>query len=129
MRDKFGEEWFLMDNDYTGGGEDRRFFERAREVGYPAYVDRSCVVGHLAGDTPIGVMDFMVYNSVSNILGTGERGAFRVENIVWNSGSEPLMYPPNEILIDAMKKIENGEAKIGGAKLEPGFAMIGNYIT
>jgi len=130
MRDKFGEDqWFLMDNDYTGGGEDRRFFERAREAGFPAYVDRSCVVGHLAGDTPIGVMDFMVYNSVSNILGTGERGTFHAENIIWNSGSEPLMYPPNNILTDALRKLGDGEAVIGGGKLEPGFAMIGNYIT
>jgi hypothetical protein len=121
IREKYGEDqWFLMDNDYTGGGEDRRFFERAREVGFPAFVDRSCVVGHLAGDTPIGVMDFMVYNSVSNVLGTGERGTFHVDNINWNNGiSSPLEGPPTDLTLAAMKMLEEGKIKMGDDMPDP----------
>lgn len=121
IREKYGEDqWFLMDNDYTGGGEDRRFFERAREVGFPAFVDRSCIVGHLAGDTPIGVLDFMVYNSVSNILGTGERGMFHVDNIIWKNSSESLPDGPSaEMTAEAMKILDDGKLKMGDDMPDP----------
>jgi hypothetical protein len=67
-----GENWFMMDDDYTGGGEDRRFFDLARRAGFPAYVDRSCGVGHLAGDIPISSAEFIAWDSVSTYNGTGE---------------------------------------------------------
>lgn len=51
--------WFMDDDDFKGGGEDRYFCENARAAGYTPYVDRSCVIGHLGGDAPIGVRDFM----------------------------------------------------------------------
>lgn len=65
--------WFLWDDDFEGGGEDRRFFLNAAAAGYPAYVDRSCIAGHLAGDIPTGVADFMAWESVSRYEGTGEQ--------------------------------------------------------
>jgi hypothetical protein len=122
---KYGEEWFLMDNDYSGGGEDRRFFERAREVGFPAYVDRSCVAGHITGDVPVGVMDFLAWSSVSTFLGTGEHDNFTVENIQWMSGSQILGNPPQEMIVEAMQKLERGEAVIGDGKLADNFIPLG----
>ena len=121
IKEKYGEEWFVMDNDYTGGGEDRRFFEHAREVGFPAYVDRSCVAGHLAGDVPMGVLDFMAWESVSNFLGTGEKDKFRVEKVLWTSGSEILGEPPPEMLAEAMKKLETGEVVAGMDMPDPTY--------
>jgi hypothetical protein len=64
--------WFLMDDDLTGGGEDRRFFENARLAGFIPYVDRSCIAGHLAGDIPTGALDFLAWDNVSDFNGTGE---------------------------------------------------------
>src|SRR3990167_6505570 len=43
MREEVKDEWFKWDNDYTGGGEDRNFFQHAKLAGYQGYVDRSCV--------------------------------------------------------------------------------------
>lgn len=72
MKPFCGEEWFLWDDDYNGGGEDRRFFQLAKKAGFPAFVDRSCVVGHLMGDLPTGVAEFIAWDSVSAYNGTGE---------------------------------------------------------
>jgi hypothetical protein len=66
------DEWFVLDNNYTGGGEDRNFCEHAKRAGFETFVDRSCVVGHLAGDIPTSVADFFVWDYVSSIYGTGE---------------------------------------------------------
>lgn len=71
MREEVNELWFKMDSEY-GGGEDRNFFEHARIAGYPNYVDRSCVAGHIIGDVPTGVADFLMWESVSSFKGTGE---------------------------------------------------------
>ena len=125
---KYNEEWFLMDNDYSGGGEDRRFFERAREVGYPAYVDRSCIAGHLAGDIPMGVMDFMAWESVSNFLGTGEPGGFNIDKIKWSRGGYALPGTPVSLFDEANAKFLNGEVTIGGGKLDPDFVPLGQWI-
>jgi len=65
--------WFLWDDDFNGGGEDRRFFESATKAGFTPYVDRSCIVGHLGGDVPTGAADFMAWSSVSDFNGTGEK--------------------------------------------------------
>lgn len=55
--------WFLWDDDYKGGGEDRRFFENAKAAGFEGYVDRSCVVSHLGGDAPVSSMAFMAWSA------------------------------------------------------------------
>jgi GT2 family glycosyltransferase len=65
--------WFEWDDNYNGGGEDRRFFENALKAGFRAYVDRSNVVGHLVGDIPTSAADFIAWDSVSQFNGTGER--------------------------------------------------------
>jgi len=71
MREEVKELWFKMDSEY-GGGEDRNFFEHARIAGYPNFVDRSCVAGHIIGDVPTGAADFLMWESVSTFKGTGE---------------------------------------------------------
>lgn len=72
MKKDCGEMWFQWDDDYGGGGEDRRFFEIARRVGFTPYIDRSCIVGHIVGDIPTSAMDFMMWTQSSNFTGTGE---------------------------------------------------------
>jgi hypothetical protein len=64
--------WFELDDEIGGGGEDRRFFENAKAAGFPGYVDRSCIVGHLVGDVAAGAADFMAWESVSRFMYTGE---------------------------------------------------------
>ena len=64
--------WFVCDNELTGGGEDRRFYEYAKHVGYIPYVDRSCIAGHVAGDIPTSSLDFIAWDSVGDFLNTGE---------------------------------------------------------
>lgn len=64
--------WFVCDNEVSGGGEDRRFYEYARAVGYEGFVDRSCVAGHIAGDIPTSSADFIAWDSVSEFQETGE---------------------------------------------------------
>lgn len=56
--------WFEWDDDYTGGGEDRRFFENARSAGFTGFVDRSCVVGH--GEANMGAREFMTWAAVTD---------------------------------------------------------------
>jgi hypothetical protein len=72
MRDIAHDAWFKWDDDYNGGGEDRRFYELALRAGYETFVDRSCVVGHLANDIPTSAADFFAWDYVSEVLGTGE---------------------------------------------------------
>ena len=63
--------WFVCDSEH-GGGEDRRFHEYADAVGYEAFVDRSCVVGHIAGDIPTSSADFIAWDAVSTFKDSGE---------------------------------------------------------
>ncbi len=72
MRAEVKDVWFKWDDERGGGGEDRRFCQLARKCGYETFVDRSCVVGHLVGDTPTSAADFFTWDYVSTILGTGE---------------------------------------------------------
>ena len=72
MQEEVNDIWFRWDNDYTGGGEDRNFCEHAALAGYETFVDRSCIVGHLAGDIPTSAADFFAWDYVSTVLGTGE---------------------------------------------------------
>lgn len=71
MSKNIGDQWFVRDS-IEGGGEDRRFFEEARKAGITAYVDRSCVVGHLVGEIMTSSADFMMWDSVSTFRGIGE---------------------------------------------------------
>ncbi len=64
--------WFTMDA-YGSGGEDRRFHEGAKAAGFPGYVDRSCIAGHLVGDVATSSLDFMMWSQVSEFKNTGER--------------------------------------------------------
>ena len=73
MRPYVADLWFECDDELRGGGEDRRFFQNARMAGFPAFVDRSCVAGHLVGDIPTSVADFIAWDSASDFLNTGER--------------------------------------------------------
>jgi GT2 family glycosyltransferase len=43
------------------GQEDRYFCFKAREAGYPVYVDFSTFVGHVTGERSLGVFDFMAH--------------------------------------------------------------------
>ena len=72
MSKECGDNWFMLDDEWTGGGEDRRFFEIAKRAGYPAYVDRSCIVGHLVGAIPTSSADFIAWDTVSVYENTGE---------------------------------------------------------
>jgi hypothetical protein len=73
MRPLVNDEWFLWDDDYNGGGEDRRFFEAAKRSGFPAFVDRSCIAGHLVGDIPTSSADFIAWDSVSTFQWNNEK--------------------------------------------------------
>jgi hypothetical protein len=54
--------WFRRDTgDFRHQGEDRYFFEKARAAGFDAYVDRSCIAGHMAFNVSVGVIDFMTW--------------------------------------------------------------------
>jgi hypothetical protein len=73
MRPLVNDVWFQCDDDLAGGGEDRRFFEFAKQAGFDAFVDRSCIVGHLIGDIPTSSADFIAWDSVSVFHDTGEQ--------------------------------------------------------
>uniref|UniRef100_A0A6M3KPK1 Glycosyltransferase n=1 Tax=viral metagenome TaxID=1070528 RepID=A0A6M3KPK1_9ZZZZ len=45
-------------------GEDRYFCEKARAAGFPVYVDRSVVAGHMYGEGSLGALDFLVWDAV-----------------------------------------------------------------
>ena len=79
MQKIIGDLWFVMDDDLAGGGEDRRFFTVAKEAGFDAFVDRSCVAGHLVGDIPTSSFDFIAWDSVSTFTDTGEPEPQRLE--------------------------------------------------
>ena len=72
MQEFIGNKWFKCDDPLAGGGEDRRFFEYAKLAGFPAYVDRSCIVGHVAGDIATSSADFIAWDSVSKFENTGQ---------------------------------------------------------
>lgn len=73
MRPLVNDIWFQWDDDLRGGGEDRRFFEFAKQAGYTPQVDRSCVVGHIPEDVATSAADFMAWDAVSTFNNTGEQ--------------------------------------------------------
>lgn len=72
MREDVKDEWFAMDDDVTGGGEDRNFFEHARKAGFIGYVDRSCIAGHIIGDVPTSAGDFVFWHQNARFINSGE---------------------------------------------------------
>lgn len=55
--------WFQAREDYEhGAGEDFYFFERAQAAGIQAYVDGSCIAGHLYGDRCLAAQDWLVWD-------------------------------------------------------------------
>lgn len=72
MREAVQDKWFEWDDDYKGGGEDRKFFTAAKQAGHQAFVDRSCMIGHIVGEVPTSAADFIAWDSVSEFNGTGE---------------------------------------------------------
>lgn len=79
MRPLVKDIWFQWDDDYAGGGEDRRFFQYAKRAGFMGYVDRSCVVGHLARTVPTSAYDFVAWDSATVFLNTGEPEMAKLE--------------------------------------------------
>jgi hypothetical protein len=77
MQEFVGDKWFVLDHEINGGGEDRRFHEYARMAGFPGYVDRSCVAGHMVGDVVTSAFDFVGWFNISDYYNTGEPGRYQ----------------------------------------------------
>ena len=57
-----GAPWFARTKGCVG--EDRYFFSKALVKGVEAYVDLSCVAGHVWGEVSMGVLDFMAHDAL-----------------------------------------------------------------
>jgi hypothetical protein len=72
--------WFFADVPVGGGsrtstwaaGEDRYFYEKALAAGYEAYVDRSCIVGHMPINVSVGALDFGCWMTAWDPIGKEE---------------------------------------------------------
>ena len=87
--EKMEKPYFEMDG-YMGGGEDRRFMEKAKALGFQAYVDRSCIAGHLIGDIPSSSADFICWFQSSIYHNTGEPGTEVPPEGESDNGSQPV---------------------------------------
>ena len=58
--------WFLKKPGARGTQEDRYFCEKAIAAGFPLYVDRSVVAGHVYGDRQAGALDFLAWDMVTD---------------------------------------------------------------
>jgi hypothetical protein len=58
--------WFLRKPGARGTQEDRYFCEKVIAAGFPLYVDRSVVAGHVYGDRQAGGLDFLAWDMVTN---------------------------------------------------------------
>jgi hypothetical protein len=96
MRETVKDIWFQCDDDIAGGGEDRRFFTNAAQAGFPAFVDRSCVVGHIAGDAPQGAYEFIAWDSMSVFEGTGEPQPVKADDVFSTSHALTEKYNNHE---------------------------------
>jgi len=72
--------WFEMHGE-GAGGEDARFFVKAHNAGFQAYVDRSCGVGHIHGDIVSSSIDFIMWSQASEVRDTGEPGMSTAERL------------------------------------------------
>lgn len=61
--------WFKMREDFhkEGAGEDFFFFEQAQKAGFEAFVDLSCMAGHVYGDRVLAGRDFVVWDYVLGV--------------------------------------------------------------
>lgn len=57
--------WFVGNPQHRHTREDMHFCEQVQAAGFPIYIDFSVVAGHLYGDRPIGPLDFIVWDAVS----------------------------------------------------------------
>ena len=58
--------WFLKMPGARGTQEDRYFCEKVIAAGFPLYVDRSVVAGHVYGDRQAGGLDFLAWDMVTD---------------------------------------------------------------
>lgn len=60
--------WFMVDTHTAdgAGGEDRYFCEKALAAGFPSYVDRSCVAGHMPINVSVGLLDFFAWMAATD---------------------------------------------------------------
>lgn len=56
--------WFVGDGP-KGHGEDFHFCAQVQAAGWPIYLDRSVIAGHIYGDRPLGAVDFMVWRQAA----------------------------------------------------------------
>lgn len=63
-----GSPWFerLLPEGGHGTGADRDFCEKARRAGFPLYVDRSVLAGHMVGERCIGALDFLAWDRITD---------------------------------------------------------------
>ena len=55
--------WFQYTDPERMIGEDFYFFQKAREAGYPLWIDRTVIVGHAFGERYIGGVDYVAYRA------------------------------------------------------------------
>lgn len=53
--------WFVGDPLQGHNKEDMYFCEQVQRAGWPIYVDKSCMTGHLYGDRPLAALDYVVW--------------------------------------------------------------------
>lgn len=53
--------WFVGDPAEGHNKEDLYFCEQVQAAGFPIYVDKSCMTGHLYGDRPLAALDYVVW--------------------------------------------------------------------
>lgn len=61
--------WFAGDPEQRHNKEDIYFFEQVERAGFPAYVDRSCMVAHLYGERPLAARDWMTWREMFRPVG------------------------------------------------------------
>ncbi len=58
--------WFKYSSPERMIGEDFYFYMKAKEAGFPLWVDRTVIVGHCFGDQYIGALDFAAYQQLTD---------------------------------------------------------------
>lgn len=74
--------WFkrTTDADHQASGCDRYFCQKAIAAGYPIYMDRSVVAGHMYGERSLGALDFLAWDAITDwetktwVIGGKDRG-------------------------------------------------------
>lgn len=66
--------WFVGDPEQRHNKEDIFFFEQAAAAGFQAYVDKSCMTGHLYGDRPLAALDYVAWQRADVFRPAGWHG-------------------------------------------------------